>query len=543
MIQAAAWFEVNDLYPYIDGSASCNDPTEWASQNRKTKAYLIMMMGPDLVQFAQRAGNAAETWGKIKARCEPEGALVKAVLQRNLEAMKLNVGNEIPSFINKHDDLVARLAKVGTVYSEDALGTMLLSALDLDDPRFAPLFHSATLNEQGTMRPKCTNCRRPGHTLQQCYREGGGSAGQGPRQIKAKAAKEDRGRTPDGDQNKERDRARAKVEQLQANLAQAMEQLDLVDAASDETVSEFLDYPEACAACAMSARKESTTEWTADSACTHHISRDRPQRSSRLTPPHRIGLAGKGQSMPAVATGSDSIEQDKERIPLTAVYHVPDASHNLLSLPRIADDDFTIVLQKAGGKITKGMTQSQYEALDGVELRREGPYWKTGGKPPLETNAHAMATTAASLLDLHRILGHASRSRLIELVRKDLALGLQGAITLDDRLDCDACEMAKSHRQPFPSGTKACRETQPLALVHMDLAGPFHPSIGERYRYYLVIVDDASRYVWVSFLRSKSDTAAAIRCFRPYAEKRFDTKIKTLRTDRGGEFLDKSLGT
>ncbi|GAA5864492.1 hypothetical protein JCM1840_000519 [Sporobolomyces johnsonii] len=588
-VRATAWFEVNDLYPYVDGSASRNDPEEWAAQNRKAKAYIIMMMGPEMLQYAQRAQTAAEAWGKIKARCEPEGALVSAVLKRNLETMRLNQGDDIPSLISKYDDLIARLAKVGSTYNEDTLGTMLLSALDLDDPRFASLFHSATLNEQGTIRyskvsayllrlagirslkeegeltaeanlaraktsvkavvkptakarpPKgrCSNCNIRGHTFEQCYRPGGGSEGQGPKQLKAKAQENKGGRTGDRDRGSERERARAKVEEIQANLAQAMAQLELVEASSDdETVSEFSEYPEACA---TSVREGSTREqeWTADSASTHHLSRSKPKRSTRLHPPHRIGLAGQGQSMPAVATGVARIGSRKKHIRLTSVYHVPDASHDLLSIPKLADDGYTVIMRNDGGKITDTMTDEQYEAIDGVSLRRQGPYWKIGG----ERDAHAFATSAAAstLLDLHLALGHAGRSRLVELVQKDLVAGLPGAVVLDEEIACDACATAKSTRQPFRSATKARRSDTPLELVHMDLAGPFQASIGDRYRYYLVIVDDATRFVWVTFLRAKHEAPAAIRRFRAYAEKRYERTIKTIRTDRGGEFTDGAL--
>ena len=45
---------------------------------------------------------------------------------------------------------------------------------------------------------------------------------------------------------------------------------------------------------------------------------------------------------------------------------------------------------------------------------------------------------------------------------------------------------------------------RPLELLHMDLFGPIaYISIGGS-KYYLVIVDDYSRFTWVFFLQEKS---------------------------------------
>ena len=55
-------------------------------------------------------------------------------------------------------------------------------------------------------------------------------------------------------------------------------------------------------------------------------------------------------------------------------------------------------------------------------------------------------------------------------------------------------------------------------------------------RYFLLLVDDLSRYMWVMILGSKGEAADAIRRTQATAEAESGRKLRVLRTDNGGEF-------
>ncbi|MCO5558575.1 hypothetical protein L7F22_012160 [Adiantum nelumboides] len=57
----------------------------------------------------------------------------------------------------------------------------------------------------------------------------------------------------------------------------------------------------------------------------------------------------------------------------------------------------------------------------------------------------------------------------------------------------------------------------------------------------LVLVDDFSRYTWVSFLKLKSEAFGSIRGWKAMVEKEKDLKVKSIRSDRGGEFLSENF--
>ena len=53
---------------------------------------------------------------------------------------------------------------------------------------------------------------------------------------------------------------------------------------------------------------------------------------------------------------------------------------------------------------------------------------------------------------------------------------------------------------------------------------------------FLLLVDDCSRYMWLQLLTSKDEAAAVIKKFKTRAEAESGKKLRTLRTDHGGEF-------
>jgi transposase InsO family protein len=75
-----------------------------------------------------------------------------------------------------------------------------------------------------------------------------------------------------------------------------------------------------------------------------------------------------------------------------------------------------------------------------------------------------------------------------------------------------------------------------LELVHGDLCGPVKPATPGGRHYFLLLVGDATRYMWVVLLTAKSEASSAIKCIQAAAEKECGRKLQVLRTDNGGVF-------
>ncbi|MCO5577608.1 hypothetical protein L7F22_031439 [Adiantum nelumboides] len=137
---------------------------------------------------------------------------------------------------------------------------------------------------------------------------------------------------------------------------------------------------------------------------------------------------------------------------------------------------------------------------------------------------------AAGVKVIHQQLQQASRDSLVEglpTVRSPTGV-------------CEPCQLGKQHRVAFPKQAST-RASAPLALVHTDLCGPMSTSSLSGLCYMLVLVDDFSRYTWVSFLKLKSEAFGSIRDWKAMVEKEKDLKVKSIRSDRGGEFLSENF--
>ncbi|GJS25544.1 retrovirus-related pol polyprotein from transposon TNT 1-94 [Tanacetum coccineum] len=75
----------------------------------------------------------------------------------------------------------------------------------------------------------------------------------------------------------------------------------------------------------------------------------------------------------------------------------------------------------------------------------------------------------------------------------------------------------------------------------MDLCGPMRVESINGKKYILVIVDDYSRYTWTLFLRSKDETPEVLKDFLTMIQRNLQAPVISVRTDRGIEFLNKTL--
>ena len=100
---------------------------------------------------------------------------------------------------------------------------------------------------------------------------------------------------------------------------------------------------------------------------------------------------------------------------------------------------------------------------------------------------------------------------------------------------CDACLLGKHSRTPFPSQAKF-RSKKPLDLVYGDLCGLISPATHSGKQYIFLLVDDCTRFMWAYFLTSKDHAFDTFKEFRQKIETEISTKLRMLRTDRGGEF-------
>ena len=139
---------------------------------------------------------------------------------------------------------------------------------------------------------------------------------------------------------------------------------------------------------------------------------------------------------------------------------------------------------------------------------------------------------------LHKRLGHTSQSGMERLVREQMVRGLEEGVKGEFGM-CRGCKLGRASDIKHPRKDPEFRAKEQLELIHTDIAGPFKPAAIEgRGKYNLVIVDDFSRKAWCIPLKKKSDTATAMKEWIAIHENQSGKRVKNMRSDNGGEYVD-----
>jgi IS30 family transposase len=95
--------------------------------------------------------------------------------------------------------------------------------------------------------------------------------------------------------------------------------------------------------------------------------------------------------------------------------------------------------------------------------------------------------------------------------------------------------IGKQCRSPFPDEA-SFRANEVLELIHGDLCGPIKLTTPAGNKYFLLLVDDFSRYMWIQLMKNKDKAFSAFKEVKKAIEVERNVKVKGFRTDRGGEF-------
>ncbi|GKA40987.1 retrovirus-related pol polyprotein from transposon TNT 1-94 [Tanacetum coccineum] len=185
--------------------------------------------------------------------------------------------------------------------------------------------------------------------------------------------------------------------------------------------------------------------------------------------------------------------KDDSSFVLENVRYIPELKRNLISLGTLDRESYTVKLQNGRVKVIKGslmvlsgtMKENCVYSLDG---------WAESGE------ASVGIQEKESLAQVwHKCLGHISEAGLHELEKREV-LGNKGLGKLEF---CENCVLGKSTRVSFGRGQHMTKGV--IDYVHADLWGPSRVESMSGCRYFLSIVDDYSRRVWVHFLRHKNE--------------------------------------
>ena len=92
-----------------------------------------------------------------------------------------------------------------------------------------------------------------------------------------------------------------------------------------------------------------------------------------------------------------------------------------------------------------------------------------------------------------------------------------------------------------PFNKQSERVSDLLGLIHTDVCGPLSTSARGGYSYFITFTDDFSRYDYVYLMRHKSETFEKFKEFKNEVQNQLGKSIKTIRSDRGEEYLSQEF--
>jgi transposase InsO family protein len=240
---------------------------------------------------------------------------------------------------------------------------------------------------------------------------------------------------------------------------------------------------------------------------------------------------GDGRVIEAIGFGSlrGQLQAGNTWIPIKfdRVLHVPKLAMNLISVNALVTAGYSVQFDRAACVVSRNgtsynITRSQEQNLYPVVVRQIRS----------EQRAAALATSASQSAVLwHHRLGH--------LNVRDMA-GLRSAAANFDftgslRGPCASCMKGKQARSPVPDKATH-RATKLLQLVHTDVCGPMRTHSFTGCSYFVLFIDDASRFTFIRTIPTKDRVFQEFVAFKALVEKQTGLPIKAIRSDRGGEY-------
>ncbi|WJZ95359.1 hypothetical protein VitviT2T_014135 [Vitis vinifera] len=408
-----------------------------------------------------------------------------------------------PSLDTAVNELVREEARLATLQAQNKLNILAITPSTplIEQPHQLGDFSGSSNRRKQTNKKFCNYCKRPGHTIETCYRRN-----------KSTAAVANTAPTPPTVSTSQSSGSTINLSstELQEIIAQAVR---MVGNASLST--------------ALSVLPGKSQTWLFDSACCNHMT---PHSSlfTNLDPaPHPLnihiadGSTMHGNSLGFVSTSTLSVP---------GVFHVPDLSYNLCSVGQLAELGYRLIFYYSGCIVQDPRTGQ--ELGTGPRVGRMFPV-NNLHLPPVAPVSVAAATAAVSSLPSlalwHSRLGHAPSSRVQQLVSR----GLLGSVSKDN-FDCTSCQLGKQPALPFNNSDSISKSI--FELIHSDVWGPSPvASIGGS-RYFVVFIDDYSRYSWIFPMKSRSEILSIYSNFAKMVETQFSKRIKTFRSDNALEY-------
>ncbi|GJY96955.1 retrotransposon protein, putative, ty1-copia subclass [Tanacetum coccineum] len=278
--------------------------------------------------------------------------------------------------------------------------------------------------------------------------------------------------------------------------------------------------------------------WIYDTGCgTHICNTTQGLRASRKLKPGALSLyVGNGQREAVEAIGVFYLCLPSGlEIVLNNCHYAPSITRGVISVSRLYEDGFVNCFVNNTIQVSRNnMVYFSAIPRDGIfEIDLSNSYANDSSIYTV-SNKRAKLDLDSALL-WHCRLGHISKKR-IEKLQHD---GLLNSTDLRAFEKCVPCMSGKMARKPYTHQVERAKDL--LGLIHTDVCGPFKIMSRQGASYFVTFTDDFSRYGYVYLLKHKHEVFETFKVFQKEVENQLGKTIKSLRSDRRGEYMSQEF--
>lgn len=486
---------------------------------KKAKAKLIMTIDCSLYVHIKNEKTVKEVWNRLKALFDDSGFTRRIGLLRQLISIRLEESESMTAYVTQMVDTAQKLKGTGFEITDEWVGSLLLAGLS---EKFAPMImaieHSGMKISTDAIKAKLLDMES-------------GAVGSSDGAFLSKGWQQ-RSKRRDFNTSTSKAQTSNKTEKT-IRCYRCKQQGHFMNKcplnSRNKTENAF-------SAIFLNPKNQfQDSDWYIDSGASSHmvVDKNRLENVSHNYEVKNIVVANR-ETIPVLCSGNTRIttvvDDSEFDIPVKNVLCIPNLTTNLLSVSQLIQNGNSVNFEKDVCYI-----RNRQNKLVGKAELVNGVYRLCIKSEKLFVGS----ATAATSEMWHRRLGHINSNDL-----NTMKNGVVEGISYPDRAvidksKCITCCEGKQARLPFSH--KGTRSEAVLEVVHADVCGPMeHVSIGSS-RYFLLFVDDYSRMAFVYFLRAKNEVFKYFKEFKALVERQTGQKLKTLRTDNGGEFCSSEM--
>src|SRR6266850_5187943 len=525
---------------------------EYEQKQASVREIIYKTISQSMFLQIKNEPTAAKVWAKVVSIMEDKGDLIQVSVLMKLQTMICLEDEDVRAHLAKMTELKEQLEGMGAPVSNQSFAAMIRKSLppsyrsllqtlsatarvnnkiltssqiiaaiheEADEAKVqkeadkaaenAAMIAAHVKKEQEKRRKKCANCKRTGHTKEECYRPGGGKEGQGPRDKKKQATSANVASSEIGDNNEDDE-----------DLSLA------VTCIPDETLEAMAALPR-------------THTAIIDCGATRHFTPDRSAllNFTQITP--RPIKAANGPILQAVGGGDLKVllpmsgSHKPTRVTLREVYYSPEFAFTLVSVGTMNRKGYKVNFED--GKCTISTPKPERRVIGDIP-EVNGLYRISLAEYTSHVVEEALAATnRITISELHRKMGHINHDDLRHMVQNGTVTGID--LDMDSKPEpCPTCIEAKATRRPFPKLSTSDRAKSYGDKVVSDLWGPAPTATIKGKKYYLAFQDQFTHEERIYFLHKKSEAFSYYKIYEAWVKMQREANIKTLGTDRGGEF-------